>query len=244
MLIPCLPPARGAPRLARSVSAPLACGAPPASPFPLHWHRLPSSFAPASLPARLPIPPSLSRRRRAPPARSSPAPGRGDDLARRVDVRQPGQPTAGERRLLALEAVDPVPDMPDGRRGDVRAEPRVGDHHDHHVLRVVTRAERGEHRGRQLADDLGRAGLAGHAHLAEREAPERPRRRARRQHPPQRIPDVGQRGRGDDRKSTRLNSSHVRISYAVFCLKKKQKKQEINNIKKKKKKNKKRKKRT
>src|SRR3989442_6735821 len=26
-----------------------------------------------------------------------------------------------------------------------------------------------------------------------------------------------------DRKSTRLNSSHVRISYAVFCLKKKQK---------------------
>src|SRR3989442_12020290 len=26
---------------------------------------------------------------------------------------------------------------------------------------------------------------------------------------------------GTDRKSTRLNSSHVRISYAVFCLKKK-----------------------
>src|SRR5690554_7692825 len=28
-----------------------------------------------------------------------------------------------------------------------------------------------------------------------------------------------------DRKSTRLNSSHVRISYAVFCLKKKNTKQ-------------------
>src|SRR5690606_41469321 len=27
--------------------------------------------------------------------------------------------------------------------------------------------------------------------------------------------------RGQDRKSTRLNSSHVKISYAVFCLKKK-----------------------
>src|SRR5690606_41138641 len=26
---------------------------------------------------------------------------------------------------------------------------------------------------------------------------------------------------GQDRKSTRLNSSHVKISYAVFCLKKK-----------------------
>src|SRR5436309_12659489 len=33
------------------------------------------------------------------------------------------------------------------------------------------------------------------------------------------------RGRSDrlDRKSTRLNSSHVKISYAVFCLKKKKK---------------------
>src|SRR5436305_12019050 len=30
--------------------------------------------------------------------------------------------------------------------------------------------------------------------------------------------------REQDRKSTRLNSSHVRISYAVFCLKKKKKK--------------------
>src|SRR5690349_23667942 len=32
------------------------------------------------------------------------------------------------------------------------------------------------------------------------------------------------RGRLGDRKSTRLNSSHVEISYAVFCLKKKKKK--------------------
>src|SRR2546430_17260902 len=30
---------------------------------------------------------------------------------------------------------------------------------------------------------------------------------------------------GRDRKSTRLNSSHSQISYAVFCLKKKKKKQ-------------------
>src|SRR5690349_23628840 len=33
-------------------------------------------------------------------------------------------------------------------------------------------------------------------------------------------PGVGERG-GADRKSTRLNSSHVEKSYAVFCLKKK-----------------------
>src|SRR5436305_11879678 len=42
---------------------------------------------------------------------------------------------------------------------------------------------------------------------------------------PMRVDDVGQAGsqpgRSEDRKSTRLNSSHVRISYAVFCLKKK-----------------------
>src|SRR5690606_40035247 len=31
-----------------------------------------------------------------------------------------------------------------------------------------------------------------------------------------------------DRKSTRLNSSHVKISYAVFCLKKKKKKKNKN----------------
>src|SRR6202040_3806926 len=34
---------------------------------------------------------------------------------------------------------------------------------------------------------------------------------------------------GEDRKSTRLNSSHVEISYAVFCLKKKKKKKKSNN---------------
>src|SRR5690349_23913205 len=33
----------------------------------------------------------------------------------------------------------------------------------------------------------------------------------------------GRGGRPEDRKSTRLNSSHVEISYAVFCLKKKKK---------------------
>src|SRR3989442_7561252 len=40
------------------------------------------------------------------------------------------------------------------------------------------------------------------------------------------IPSTGSAAsiaRARDRKSTRLNSSHVRISYAVFCLKKKKK---------------------
>src|SRR3712207_8909276 len=47
-------------------------------------------------------------------------------------------------------------------------------------------------------------------------------------HPFRRHSDVGVRGaeplqrQEEDRKSTRLNSSHANISYAVFCLKKEQ----------------------
>src|SRR5215510_16075250 len=50
--------------------------------------------------------------------------------------------------------------------------------------------------------------------------------------PPPRSPER------QDRKSTRLNSSHVAISYAVFCLKKKKNKKIKKKIKKKKKKRK------
>src|SRR6266496_4969967 len=47
---------------------------------------------------------------------------------------------------------------------------------------------------------------------------------------------LGHLRRDQDRKSTRLNSSHVEISYAVFCLKKKKKtKKSIYSTKKKKK---------
>src|SRR5690242_21051776 len=57
----------------------------------------------------------------------------------------------------------------------------------------------------------------------------RPRARAR-----QRLPGVrGHRQLGgvddEDRKSTRLNSSHMSISYAVFCLKKKKTKKMTTN---------------
>src|SRR3712207_6882839 len=39
--------------------------------------------------------------------------------------------------------------------------------------------------------------------------------------PPQRSGDRQEKRAHEDRKSTRLNSSHANISYAVFCLKKK-----------------------
>src|SRR3712207_7553149 len=40
---------------------------------------------------------------------------------------------------------------------------------------------------------------------------------------------VGDAAAGPDRKSTRLNSSHANISYAVFCLKKKKKRHLVRN---------------
>src|SRR2546426_4009600 len=41
------------------------------------------------------------------------------------------------------------------------------------------------------------------------------------------LPDAATDRDGRDRKSTRLNSSHLVISYAVFCLKKKKKKERL-----------------
>src|SRR5205814_7980358 len=46
------------------------------------------------------------------------------------------------------------------------------------------------------------------------------------------APDPGPPARHEDRKSTRLNSSHLGISYAVFCLKKKKKKKKKTHKKK------------
>src|SRR3712207_7568236 len=43
-------------------------------------------------------------------------------------------------------------------------------------------------------------------------------------HHVERVLHVPVRRQDEDRKSTRLNSSHANISYAVFCLKKKKKK--------------------
>src|SRR5690349_22204921 len=56
-------------------------------------------------------------------------------------------------------------------------------------------------------------------HGADARLEPRPRRRHRRVFAEDGVHHAGQ----PDRKSTRLNSSHVEISYAVFCLKKKKK---------------------
>src|SRR5690349_23920645 len=59
----------------------------------------------------------------------------------------------------------------------------------------------------------------GHGAYAEHRVDHRTRAR----HPQHVLARLTRPGRlpGGDRKSTRLNSSHVEISYAVFCLKKK-----------------------
>src|SRR5438874_6157108 len=64
---------------------------------------------------------------------------------------------------------------------------------------------------------LGRRGATGIRPPARRGVPTPRRPGRRRRHAGRHT------RRGVDRKSTRLNSSHVEISYAVFCLKKKRK---------------------
>src|SRR5262245_62661020 len=83
--------------------------------------------------------------------------------------------------------------------------------------RATTRGEDGSGDGRgqgNRAWDRDRAGGGGRQGHRQRPGHE-PRWRGRR--------PVGGRAGGarEDRKSTRLNSSHLGISYAVFCLKKK-----------------------
>src|SRR3989440_2719586 len=56
-------------------------------------------------------------------------------------------------------------------------------------------------------------------------------RRAGRASPPQGAAPSPGHARNTDRKSTRLNSSHDQISYAVFCLKKKKKKNKMSEKK-------------
>src|SRR5690348_17500036 len=65
-------------------------------------------------------------------------------------------------------------------------------------------------------------------HLQHVDRGRRPRGHDRPRRDHLRVPQ-GPHPRPRDRKSTRLNSSHPSISYAVFCLKKKKKKKNTNN---------------
>src|SRR5687768_17697962 len=72
---------------------------------------------------------------------------------------------------------------------------------------TLFRSEQGEEGGEQDHERAGALGCAGRPHGRRRD----------------RDPEGPQAAGPGDRKSTRLNSSHGYISYAVFCLKKKKK---------------------
>src|SRR2546427_5790591 len=81
---------------------------------------------------------------------------------------------------------------------------------------------------RARARTLLRGGCEGAARRPIAECPQLPRGRARGARLPRASPRFdASSDRGEDRKSTRLNSSHSQISYAVFCLKKKKTKNKI-----------------
>src|SRR5690606_41688940 len=84
----------------------------------------------------------------------------------------------------------------------------------HDALPISAAHARGRREDRD-GDAEPHRGAAGEVPRRARQAPDRLGR------DPRRPAAAG--GHGDvlDRKSTRLNSSHVKISYAVFCLKKK-----------------------
>src|SRR6266480_5903623 len=93
-----------------------------------------------------------------------------------------------------------------------------GAHHRNESPRVAGIAER------QLenAEDDGVAHLTVRLDRADRRRPDPARAHRELPDPPLQI-EHARWGLGRDRKSTRLNSSHMSISYAVFCLKKKKK---------------------
>src|SRR3712207_8462229 len=82
------------------------------------------------------------------------------------------------------------------------------------LFRSGERVPRGGRRAPGRADRRG--ALGDPRRLAAREA----RARGRRTTPAPRLVPLGVAASRGDRKSTRLNSSHANISYAVFCLKK------------------------
>src|SRR5690606_42052189 len=92
-----------------------------------------------------------------------------------------------------------LPYYPTRRSSDLPSRPRT------------RRLRRPEGRRRERRPGIGATAHADHA------GRRRPRRRGRDRPGPGHAREDG----AEDRKSTRLNSSHVKTSYAVFCMKKK-----------------------
>src|SRR3989475_862430 len=140
----------------------------------------------------------------------------------------------------SMAAIDFATSLPSPQQATHCARPLNASHHDHsavhvqHVPRDIRR-RRGDQKPHGLGHIVGRsepaqrdlleqrftdlpAQLVGHGRLDES------RRHRVHGNPPARVlAGHSLRKPDQDRKSTRLNSSHSQISYAVFCLKKKKK---------------------
>src|SRR6266540_3993438 len=136
--------------------------------------------------------------------------------------------TAAARRRRQQPAAPRLPRRGHRAAGRRRRARRLGDQGPDHPCR----ARGGATAPRRRADRLRLPGALG---------PQGRRRRLQGPATGQARGSAGAAGRRD-RKSTRLNSSHITISYAVFCLKKKKKKNKKQKKKKKKNKEKKKKK--
>src|SRR2546422_11660 len=108
------------------------------------------------------------------------------------------------------------------RAGDPRAGGAAGDRRQHHAAENAAEVLALEDFRDYRAEDGGEA-VAERA-LGEHHQVDQRQRRMILQNDQRRIAGgESERADGPDRKSTRLNSSHGYISYAVFCLKKKKK---------------------
>src|SRR5438034_11751819 len=108
------------------------------------------------------------------------------------------------REVLGLRRAVHRPARPARRQGQAREARAAGPVQDGAPPRLP-RAVRGAREGETPDGDRRR----GRGPVDDRDAAPKPR------------DDAPRHLRGPDRKSTRLNSSHTVISYAVFCLKKK-----------------------
>src|SRR6266566_4812121 len=149
------------------------------------------------------------------------------DSARKRSRRRPSRRRHGEQRGRASD---------DGRR--LRAVPGARPDQRRHREWIVLRESRSA-RGLRCGAGQGNSSPDGpHLHRRRARRHEAPRgacrarapresRERRRARVPRRTRHAAAK-RARDRKSTRLNSSHLVISYAVFCLKKKKKKKKKN----------------
>src|SRR5690606_42133042 len=104
--------------------------------------------------------------------------------------------------LVVIDTHQVLPSFPTRRSSDLPGAGGRGDaSHEHRRRRPAQVAREAMHR-EAMAQALGREALVEDGELHRVEG---------------RVAQAGK--DGGDRKSTRLNSSHVKISYAVFCLK-------------------------